>query len=1155
MKALDENAVFYYWIDHTVNCSTNTGMQRVVRWLARAMIENGEEIVFVKWDGHDKRLILATQSDLQKLSLWSGPILPEDVLIKYPADGAASVEPEPIGTRRGWLFVPEVAHITFHSEAPTLDAISCAKALGLKVAFIFYDAVPLKVEGYAESREAHAAYMQHIAVADALLPISQFASDDLVSFYVERHGFTSETMPYIVAVPLPGENYDAPRVHRSVDTSSSMILCVGTIEPRKNQTLLIAAFNRLVQRHPELPLRLVLVGNLHPMIAPLLHKAIVENSKIEYLQYVSDHDLWRLYGECAFSVFPSLEEGFGLPIIESLWHGKPCICANFGAMAETADGGGCLAVNVRSLDEVTEAMERLLVDMELRSRLTAEAMSRSIKTWGEYAKELVNSVNGLTKPKIGAITIYYWVDQTCQLPINTGVQRVVRAMAKALKEAGARLIPVKWNQSEACFNPPSPDELSYLSRWNGLRAKDWDPWIVPSMGDANWLLVPEVTTLTANLDQVAACAEVHGLKKAAIFYDAIPYKMTDLYPPEFGNGHANYMRSLLRFDKIFSISEFSQNDLAEFFYGECDRLINIDDKLLAIPLPGEFPESDRVNAYREPNSRVIRILCVGRVEPRKNHLALIEAFLIVLRRTTRLVALTIAGDSLGTPDLENRVSANCSNHAEICWLRSVGDAELARLYSECHFSVFPSVEEGFGLPILESLWHARPCICRNSGAMVEVAEGGGCLTVDTTDINALADAILELVENDALRHQLGEQAIGRSLKTWRHYADEILHEMGCNHLTPSVRRDLGVVSKFQADQTCHPRLSLCVTTYNRASWLAISLENLFCWVRPWSDSVEIVVCDNASTDSTPDVVKPYFGEKNFRYYRNPVNVGMLGNLRVTAHHSKGQYVWLLGDDDLIRKGAIERVLRAIEQHPAVGLIYLNYAYTRISEAEKVGAIDQFLSDATPIVRPSLDRFATIKEISTLSENFFTAIYCLVFRRDHALRAYSQDTSGRAFSSLLTCIPTSFYVCQNMFNEMGYWVGEPCVVVNMNVSWGKFAPLWILERIPELYDLAEKKGANPDEMDNWRRHTLEGAIPHLERIFADDPEGNLAYFSMDRWIRHHKHLEEFRARLPKIMDIYARAFRLGIAGASESPEQLLDKFGLLELLGSERNGDL
>jgi glycosyltransferase involved in cell wall biosynthesis len=538
------------------------------------------------------------------------------------------------------------------------------------------------------------------------------------------------------------------------------------------------------------------------------------------------------------------------------------------------------------------------------------------------------------------------------------------------------------------------------------------------------------------------------------------------------------------------------------------------------------------------------------VEPRKNHLALLEAFLIVLNRATRPVELTIVGNSLHTPELEKSVSAYCDSHVEIRWVRSADDSELARIYSECHFSVFPSLEEGFGLPILESLWFARPCICRNSGAMAEVAEGGGCLTVDTTDVNALACAILDLAENDALRQRLGEEAVHRSFKTWREYAKEVLQELDSQQARSPISRRGKAVSNFLPYGTRELDLSICVTTYNRASWLAVSLSNLFRRIGNNRDNIEIVDCDNASTDSTPDVVKPYLGEKNFHYHRNPANVGMLGNLKVTAHHSKGRYVWVLGDDDLVRPDAVNAVCDAINQHPGVGLIYLNYAYTRVSEAEKVGNVDKFLADAIPIVAPGPDKLAAIREIATLSENFFTAIYCLVFRRDHALRAYSQVTSGRPFSSLLTCIPTSYYVCQNMFNEIGYWIGDPCVVVNMNVSWNRYAPLWILERIPEVYDLAERMGADPEAVDRWRRHTLASAMYYLETIFADDPDGNAAYFSMDQWIRRHKHLAEFKTQLPRIMEIYGRASRAGVASASESPRDLLERYGLMQIAVSD-----
>jgi hypothetical protein len=131
----------------------------------------------------------------------------------------------------------------------------------------------------------------------------------------------------------------------------------------------------------------------------------------------------------------------------------------------------------------------------------------------------------------------------------------------------------------------------------------------------------------------------------------------------------------------------------------------------------------------------------------------------------------------------------------------------------------------------------------------------------------------------------------------------------------------------------------------------------------------------------------------------------------------------------------------------------------------------------------------------------------------------------------------------MFGEMGYWIGRPGVVVNMNVSWMKYAPLWRLERLPELYELAEMRGAIPREVDRWRVHNLQGALSFLETIFFDDPEENLQFFSFERFIRRHKHLPEFRSELTNFMRIYGRAYDQGRVRGETSPTELLARFDL------------
>src|SRR3546814_10854229 len=127
--------------------------------------------------------------------------------------------------------------------------------------------------------------------------------------------------------------------------------------------------------------------------------------------------------------------------------------------------------------------------------------------------------------------------------------------------------------------------------------------------------------------------------------------------------------------------------------------------------------------------------------------------------------------------------------------------------------------------------------------------------------------------------------------------------------------------------TRRPFLSVCISTFNRAKWLSLSLEVLVREAKELGAKVELLVCDNTSTDETPDVVKPYVQRGVVRYHRNPKNVGMLGNLRVTAQEASGRYIWILGDDDVISPGAVKKVVDVLENNHELALVYLKYAYT------------------------------------------------------------------------------------------------------------------------------------------------------------------------------------------------------------------------------------
>jgi hypothetical protein len=647
-----------------------------------------------------------------------------------------------------------------------------------------------------------------------------------------------------------------------------------------------------------------------------------------------------------------------------------------------------------------------------------------------------------------------------------------------------------------------------------------------------------MTELPLNLSDaeqklVRGFVERAGLKTAAVFHDTIPWKMRDVYPPGFANAHRDYMRELENYAIVLPNSHYSRGELVSVLHGEFGSPLSGLAHITACPLAGEFPEVAAEAAEPRLDDGVVRILCVGTVEPRKNHERLLDAFELACREAKAPLRLTIVGGGHSIePDLAVRVRARVDANPHVEWREKADDQQIARLYGACDFSVYPSIEEGFGMPILESLHYGKPVICADFGAMLEVADGGGCLTVDVRDAEALAGAMVRLADSPEERGRLAEEAKKRPVRSWRDYAVDLASKLGlwtwpAADTVAGQRQAMGLADR--------PRLSVCISTYNRASWLATSLANIARLYPKPIEGVEFVICDNASTDDTPAAALPFLMRPDAVFRRNRKNVGMLGNLRETARAARGDYVWILGDDDLLTPGAIERVLDAMDAFPEAALVYVNYAYTSIADARTIRDFDRFFFlQATPIVPPEDDLYGPIREICARNENFFTAIYTLVFRRDHALKAYSQDTSGRPFSTMLTCIPTTHYVLNHMMDEPGVWIGNPQVVVNLNVSWMRYAPLWILERIPEVYEVALQKGVAPEAIDRWRRHTLPSVERFFEEIFGEDPIGNAAYFSPARLVRRFGDLPEFQAMRPRLLEIYRRAHAQGQAGAAEPP---------------------
>lgn len=321
-----------------------------------------------------------------------------------------------------------------------------------------------------------------------------------------------------------------------------------------------------------------------------------------------------------------------------------------------------------------------------------------------------------------------------------------------------------------------------------------------------------------------------------------------------------------------------------------------------------------------------------------------------------------------------------------------------------------------------------------------------------------------------------------------------------------------------------PKLSICISTFNRAKFLDLSLKNLDkIWPLP-SNEVEILICDNASTDQTGRIVQPYLTRKDITYVTNIKNMGMLGNLRVTVGNAHGRYIWILGDDDLLYPEAIHTILKIIDSHQDVPLIYLSYTYTMKHNYE-INELESTMNSATITTREGKnhDMYAPIMKVAANNYNFFTAIYALIFRRDHALRAYSQYTGERPFSSLASCVPTTLHVLERLRSENIYWVGHPQVMINGNVSYRQYLFLHYLERVTEYMDIFEYLGANAELMAPYWAANCQMIRQCWEEMFTRKDIDNSLYFSALRVMLRLRPVKALDIFIPEIRQIYEKAY--------------------------------
>lgn len=743
------------------------------------------------------------------------------------------------------------------------------------------------------------------------------------------------------------------------------------------------------------------------------------------------------------------------------------------------------------------------------------------RDWIDYARLLWGAMTEAGDVSSHLKSLYYWVSpDTAEAPAAA----FALDLARALQARGVAVIPATWDKKAKRLVSAKPAT-------DGA-ASPWAAWTAPGdEGAPRWLLVPD-TVPTDLVDDTAAFATGAGLRLAAILHEATP--------GDAARDRAT-LGALAKFDKVLAVSESRFDAFYGFLLSWRGKLHSAEHRFRTLAAPDEAPGRAHRLSPKPADAGVTRIAVWTPAEDQAEQAALFDAAARAAAKSTERLQFTFIGETPRPAAKAKRLRERVAAVAGAVWQDAADASAVSRVLDTADFTVAPTRDGAWAAQVRESLWRVLPCL---AGGDLDTAPAPGLTTVDMTDVDGVAKAMLRLAKPD-WRRVLANEILAKPVRTWNDYAKALAVELASdratdNLATPDAPRGGDFYASF-VNLRRRPKLSICISTYRRAGWLGVNLRNIFRQIPAPHPDLEVLVVDNASPDNTPEVVKPYLGRADFRYLRNPKNVGMLGNLAVTAQRARGEYVWILGDDDLTRAGAIEKVLKILDERPRTELIYLNYGYTSEADPSTVTDLDHFLDHFNILEPDGADVDGAVSLIAAKNENFYTAIYSHVYRRDHAMRSYCQDTSGRIFSTMVSCIPTAYYVLNYMPDAPAYWIGEPSMVVNSNVSWADYGAMLDLEHLPGAWDAAERAGTPPVEVDQRRANRLWLVEMMWRDIFENDKVGNSAYVSPSRVLMRLKHLEQIDKHIPEFRAIYERAHASGHPAAAMAPERLFGAF--------------
>ncbi|MFH1899649.1 MAG: glycosyltransferase [Patescibacteria group bacterium] len=389
----------------------------------------------------------------------------------------------------------------------------------------------------------------------------------------------------------------------------------------------------------------------------------------------------------------------------------------------------------------------------------------------------------------------------------------------------------------------------------------------------------------------------------------IPDMQHEYYPEFFDSVTLNWRKKYFqasadKADMIFTLSKNSRNDIIRFLDVAPKKI-----KAIHLDSPSWFEDKpiffkDILNIVKKYGQKNF-LFYPANTWPHKNHLRLLEAFNRVKNQIDNVNLLFSGYPQQADKEIGDFIKKNYLKK-RVYFLGYLKKEKIPLIYRNSLGLIFPSLFEGFGIPIIEAFRSSCPVLCANNTSIMEIA-GDAALYFDGLSVSEISNSILKFVSDKDLRKMLIKKGHERAKQfSYKKTAKQTLKYLKLIAQRKNIDGDIN--KKF-------PKISVITPSYNQGKFIERTIKSVLDQKYP---NLEYIVIDGGSTDDTLEVLKKYSSKLKWISEKDK---GQADAINKGIRISTGQILSYLNSDDIYEAGSLEVIANYFTNNPEAMIVH------------------------------------------------------------------------------------------------------------------------------------------------------------------------------------------------------------------------------------------